>query len=32
MHKLGKKQDFIQDTDFVDVDYCKYGMPYKKKN
>ena len=27
-----KKQDFIQDTDFVDVDCCKYGMPYKKKN
>ena len=26
-----KKQDFMQDRYYVDVDYCKYGMPYRKR-
>ena len=26
-----KQQDFMQDRHFVDVDYCKYGMPYRKR-
>ena len=26
-----KKQDFMQGRYFVDLDYCKYGMPYRKR-
>ena len=26
-----KKHDFMQDRYYVDVDYCKYGMPYRKR-
>ena len=28
---LLKKQTFMKDLHFVDVDYCKYGMPYRKR-
>jgi len=28
---LLKKQVFMQDIPFNDVDYCKYGMPYRKR-
>ena len=26
-----KKQPFMRDLAFYDVDYCKYGMPYRKR-
>ena len=26
-----KSQSFMRDLHFVDVDYCKYGMPYRKR-
>ena len=26
-----KKQEFMTDLPFKDVDYCKYGMPYRKR-
>ena len=26
-----KKQSFMNDLPYVDVDYCKYGMPYRKR-
>ena len=28
---LLKKQEFMKDLLFYDVDYCKYGMPYRKR-
>ena len=28
---LLKKQPFMDGLDFIDVDYCKYGMPYRKR-
>jgi hypothetical protein len=28
---LFKKQPFMKDLHYVDVDYCKYGMPYRKR-
>ena len=28
---LLKKQPFMQDMDYYDVDYCKYGMKYRKR-
>ena len=28
---LLKKQHFLDGLDFIDVDYCKYGMPYRKR-
>ena len=28
---LLKKQEFMNEFDFNDVDYCKYGMPYRKR-
>jgi len=28
---LLKRQPFMDEFDFVDVDYCKYGMPYRKR-
>jgi len=28
---LLKDQDMMQDISFDDVDYCKYGMPYRKR-
>ena len=28
---LLKKQAFMQDFAYYDVDYCKYGMPYRKR-
>ena len=28
---LLKKQDFMEGLHYVDVDYCKYGMPYRKR-
>lgn len=28
---LLKKQDFMQELDYIDVDYCKYGYPYRKR-
>ena len=28
---LLKKQDFMKGFHFVDVDYCRYGMPYRKR-
>ena len=28
---LLKKQPFMRDLAFYDVDYCKYGMPYRKR-
>ena len=28
---LLKKQEFMMDLSYVDVDYCKYGMPYRKR-
>ena len=28
---LLKDQDFMQHLDYVDVDYCKYGFPYRKR-
>ena len=28
---LLKKQGFMDEFDFVDVDYCKYGMAYRKR-
>jgi site-specific DNA-cytosine methylase len=28
---LLKKQPFMKDLHYVDVDYCKYGMPYRKR-
>ena len=28
---LLKKQDFMKDMSYKDVDYCKYGMPYRKR-
>ena len=28
---LLKKQDFMIGKPYMDVDYCKYGMPYRKK-
>jgi hypothetical protein len=28
---LLKDQCFMQDLDYVDVDYCKYGFPYRKR-
>ena len=29
---LLKQQDFMKDFDYYDIDYCKYGMEYRKKN
>ena len=29
--RLLKKQEFMNEFDFNDVDYCKYGMPYRKR-
>ncbi|MFM7980991.1 MAG: hypothetical protein ACKPKO_16910, partial [Candidatus Fonsibacter sp.] len=26
-----KEQEFMTDLPFKDVDYCKYGMPYRKR-
>ena len=26
-----KNQEFMDESDFKDVDYCKYGMPYRKR-
>ena len=28
---LLKNQEFMDEFDFKDVDYCKYGMPYRKR-
>ena len=28
---LLKKQEFMKDLDYYDIDYCKYGMPYRKR-
>ena len=28
---LSKNQEFMDEFDFKDVDYCKYGMPYRKR-
>ena len=28
---LLKEQDFMQGIPYSDVDYCKYGMPYRKR-
>jgi hypothetical protein len=28
---LLKEQEFMQELDYVDVDYCKYGFPYRKR-
>ena len=28
---LLKQQDFMKDFDYYDVDYCKYGMEYRKR-
>ena len=28
---LLKKQEFMKDLPFFDIDYCKYGMPYRKR-
>ena len=28
---LLKEQDFMKNFHFVDVDYCRYGMPYRKR-
>lgn len=28
---LLKKQHFMENIPFTDVDYCKYGMPYRKR-
>ena len=28
---LLKEQDFMRDIHFIDVDYCKYGFPYRKR-
>ena len=28
---LLKKQDFMKDFDYYDVDYCKYGFEYRKR-
>ena len=28
---LLKKQSFMNDLPYVDIDYCKYGMPYRKR-
>ena len=28
---LLKNQEFMNEFDFKDVDYCKYGMPYRKR-
>ena len=28
---LLKEQDFMKDFDYFDVDYCKYGMKYRKR-
>ena len=28
---LLKKQSFVDEFDFVDVDYCKYGLQYRKR-
>ena len=29
--ELLKQQDFMPDFDFFDVNYCKYGFPYRKR-
>ena len=26
-----KHQDFMKDFDYFDIDYCKYGFPYRKR-
>ena len=28
---LLKHQDFMKDFDYFDIDYCKYGFPYRKR-
>ena len=28
---LLKQQEFMKELDYKDVDYCKYGMPYRKR-
>ena len=28
---LLKKQEFMKDLDYYDIDYCKYGMSYRKR-
>ena len=28
---LLKEQSFMNDLPYVDIDYCKYGMPYRKR-
>ena len=29
--RLLKKQEFMNEFDFIDVDYCKYGFRYRKR-
>ena len=28
---LLKKQEFMKDLPYFDIDYCKYGLPYRKR-